>query len=150
MARPQALEDHRAACLALMNTAPRIRQFFDHLPPNALPPGPISLHRSSSRQIAGAIAFKSRPDSKWKKSITTGHVKDSSSSDIEVLDTTPAMFSKNESTQRRPPSTSTQKPVEYDGHPTRVSANIEFKLQVKAFDAAPDNKPASQPPFNTL
>ena len=34
--------------------------------------------------------------------------------------------------------------------PTKVSASIEFNLQVKTFDAALDNRPASQSPFNTL
>ena len=150
MAGQQAPEDHRAACLALMDTTPGMYQSFDYLPPNALPPGPTSIHRTPSCQIAGALAFEPRQDSQWKKPVATGHVQDASSSDIEVLDSTPAIFLKNESTQRRPPSTPTQKPVEYDSHPTNVSANIEFNLQVKAFDAALDNRPASQSPFNTL
>ena len=117
MAGQRALEDRRAAWLASMNSAPNMHQSFDYLPPKALPLGPISLHRPPSRAIAGAFALESRQDSRWKKPIATGHVQDSSSSDIGMLDSKPSIFLKNELTQRRPPSTSTQKPVEYDGHP---------------------------------
>ena len=134
----------------MMNTAARMRQSFDYLPPNILPPEPISLPRQPSRQIAGAFAFESRLDSRRKKPVATGHGQDSSSSDIEVLDSTPSIFLKNELARYRSPSTSTLKPIEYEGHPTKVSANIGFNLQVKAFDAAADNEPASETPFNTI